>query len=143
MTTNTAPDEMALRLPEFQPGVAIVLSDGQAWHFRMPVVGDYYPAMDKAGKVQFRAGSDLGIAYDAMLDRYADSEDGVTERLALTEVAFALLKRNYAVGPDALRFLLRTRLDGAPDADANRQMWAAIAAVALGRTPADAEPATP
>jgi hypothetical protein len=127
-------DEKALRLPTFTEGTAIVLCDGQAWSFPLPVVSCYYPVADPDGKTTLTAGFNLGGDYDALTDRYADlDEDNVIGQVTcLTDLAFFLLSQNYRLTRDDLRHILR--LEMVPEKiEANRAMWSEIGAVALGR----------
>lgn len=126
-------DEVALRRPEFQPGVAITLSDGQDWQFPRPVLSDFYPAFDADGKLALTPGFSFGPGYDTLVDAYVQGDSVGDEHLALVMLALELLRRNYVIEVFHLRYLLRLKRPDAPDAEANQQMWADIAAVALGR----------
>jgi hypothetical protein len=52
MSSSTRLDEQALRRPEFTEGVAITLSDGQAWTFPVPAFGDFYPRRGPDGRTR-------------------------------------------------------------------------------------------
>lgn len=126
-------DETALRRPEFEPGVAITLSDGQEWHFPRPVMADFYPAFNREGELVLTPGSSYGPPYDALVDAFIMADSVGDEHLTLVALALDLLRRNYAIEPFHLRYLLRLKRPDDPGHEANEEMWAEIAAVALGR----------
>jgi hypothetical protein len=131
----TAPDEPALRREDWREGEPIELSDGQTWHFPRPVMRDFYPAM-QGGKLALVPGSDLGPGYDGLVDAFLEADTFGGEHLALTALAYELLRRNYRVEYPDLRYLLRIERADDGQSEENRAMWGRIAAVALGRTEA-------
>jgi hypothetical protein len=126
-------DERALRRPEFEEGVPIALSDGQEWHFPRPVMRDFYPALNREGELVLTPGSGFGPGYDALVDAFILATTVNDEHITLVALALDLLKRNYAIEPFHLRYLLRLKRPGDPEEERNGEMWAQIAAVALGR----------
>lgn len=120
-------DERSLRRPEFQPGVAIVLSDGQGWHFPTPRFADLYPALDRAGHPELRRGFDVGPEYDALFNAYVDADEVAAEIAILAVMAHRLLARNYDLAFGDMRLLLRVKLDGDPEQGANQEMWRDLA----------------
>lgn len=126
-------DERSLRRPDFAPGVPIVLSDGQEWHFPRPVMRDFYPTINREGELVLTPGSGFGPGYDALVDAFILADNPGDEHITLAALALDLLRRNYAIEATHLRYVLRLKRSGDPEAEANQEMWSAIAAVALGR----------
>jgi hypothetical protein len=131
----TTPDEPSLRRDDFREGVPIELANGQRWHFRPPTFADLYPVLDGDGNPQLRRGFDLGPGYDALCNGYVECEDAAAELGLLSVMAHRLLARNYTLEFDDMRYLLRIKLEGDPEVEANRAMWAALADVCLGNAP--------
>lgn len=136
--------ESALRRPEWVEGEPITLADGQVWHFPRPVLGDFGFARDETGNTYLTRNWTWGQEYTRLVDAYLAS-DGVETRVALFDLAYDLLSRNYAVAVDDCRTLLTVVVGDDDRARVNDAMWSTIAAVALGRapkvTPVGSEPA--
>ena len=126
-------DEHALRRPDYTPGAAIKLCDGQTWHFPHALI-EYLPRLDSAGKVELCRGTSFGADYDALADALSEADDAGEQMTALMALAIDLLWRNYALSFEQTAKLLRYKIGESPEAEANRAMWAAISAVALGRS---------
>lgn len=126
--------EVARRKPGFTEGVAIQLCNGESWTFPLPTTGDFYFTRGDDGRTKMARGSSFGDAYDALLDRYVETEDGVAEATALADIAFELLSRNYDVSFNECRALLRRVPVSAEGHEANQEMWSAIGNVAVGKS---------
>ena len=128
-------DEQAKRRPEWTEGRPITLCDGQSWMLPVPVLGDYYFVREPDGTTSTRRGRTFGAAYELLLDRYLEADSGSDQAVALFDLAFDLLGRNYTLTVDDCRSLLRIVPTGEPTREANEVMWEAIAEAALGRAP--------
>jgi hypothetical protein len=131
----TPPDEPALRRDDFREGVPIRLCDGREWHFRPPTFADFFVVLDKDGNPQLRRGFDLGPSYDSLLNSYVECDNPAGELALLSVMAHRLLARNYDLAFDDMRYLLRIKLEGDPEVEANRTMWSTLADVCLGNAP--------
>ena len=110
----------------------IKLGDGNEWLFPKPKVG-LSAEVAPDGRLRFadKKSRSFGPAYDELVDAFLESEDGVTEAEALLALAVDLLKRNYDLTPAEFAALLPRWFDD----DENKEMWAEIANVALGKSP--------
>lgn len=127
-------DEKGLRRPEFVEGILVTLSDGQTWHFPPPKLGTWYPTRTADGRTQFDRAFDFGSDYDALTDALMEADGYYQHLVALADVTFDLLSRNYAITFEDMRHLLRVVPDGHPDAEANADMLTQLVEVALGRS---------
>ena len=125
-------DERALRRDAFTEGSRIVLGDGQAWAFPLPVLR-LYPVRAPDGRLTVGGGPGYGSDYADLVDQLVDCDPGdTTARLALQfQMAALLLERNYTLTDRNLRRLLA--IDLADPACEPR--WAQINQVLLGRPP--------
>lgn len=129
----TTLDEQALRHPEFAGGVPITLFDGQDWTFPIPIVESFYPKRGADGKTRQALGFEWGPDYDDLVEAFVSSEYVRDETLALYDLAFDLLRRNYDVTFDDMRHILKRYKDGDPRYEAMLATYQAIASVAMGR----------
>jgi hypothetical protein len=135
-TANLAPDEQAVRKPEFTEGIKIILADGKAWHFPKPqAIGFIFVRVD--GKTKLKRGFGWGEPYEKLVDAYVVSTTVSEEAVALFDLALYLLERNYAITFDDLRHLLHKARSDEPEETraANEAMWRTISDVALGNSP--------
>lgn len=131
-------DEKALRRPEFEPGIPIVLHDGQAWHFPELKLGAFR-AVRVGNELDMRKVPDLGVEYAKLLDEYLEADAGFTSAMALYTLALTLLSINYSLTFGEVATLLPMTTEGHPRHEANDEMWALISDAVLGR----AKKATP
>lgn len=126
-------DEQALRKPGFVEGEAIVLWDGQTWHFPKPIVLGFFPrpSADGPGQFDLAAKFDLGDDYEALIDRYV-TESTFTGLIAM---AWSLLSRNYDLKPEDLGGLLFRVLKEDPRFEENEAMFDRVRDVCMGRAP--------
>lgn len=120
------------RQPFDARGAAVVLADGQTWTLPKPLLG-LFPEVGADGTPRFgvQPRFHFGARYDALIDAFAESDDGVAEANALLALALDLLGRNYDLaGLDLGALLPRLFHD-----DRNAEMWRAIAEAALGKAP--------
>lgn len=124
-------DEASRRRPGAS-GVPVMLGDGKEWLLPRPVLG-FAPEFGEDGSVRFgeKPVRSFGPAYDALVDAFVETDDGVAEANALLALAVDLLRRNYTVSPADLVVLLPRWFGD----EANAEMWREIAGVALGRAP--------
>jgi hypothetical protein len=124
-------DEQALRTPGFQPGVPIVLGDGQAWHFPRPSLM-LQPVMKEDGSVAF---DQYRHSYETRCDELVDELFAATnffdEANATLALAVHALRRNYQLDAQAVRTLFAYRTED----EAHKAMWESIRDVVLGRSP--------
>jgi hypothetical protein len=138
-------DEKALRRPEFQEGVPVTLSDGQAWHFPRPVLAGFGFTRGADGRTRLVRSFDAPDGFDRLVDAFVNAEGPSEEAVALADLAYDLLSRNYSLSFADCRPLLRLAAAGDPGAAGSDAMWSEIADVAMGRgpkpTPAGSAPA--
>ena len=139
-TATPAPalDEKALRRPEFSGGVPIRLFDGQEWTFPTPIVEAFVPRRDANGKTRQALSFDWGAEYDDLIEMFVSAEYVRDEAVALYDLAFDLLRRNYNVTFNDMRHVLKRFKETDPRYPAMLETWEAIASVALGK-PVDAK----
>ena len=134
-TATPAPalDEKALRRPEFSGGVPIRLFDGQEWHFPTPIVEAFVPRRGPDGKTRQALSFDWGPGYDDLVEAFVSAEYVRDEAVALYDLGFDLLRRNYAVTFDDMRHVLKRFKETDPRHAEMLATWEAIASVALGK----------
>lgn len=141
MPRANKPDEGALRRPGFQGGTPVVLADGQTWYVPDPVVtpvpDGYRFARGADGVTRLRAARATpgDEDYGALLDRYVEGERYEDQVVALADLAYHLLARNYDLAFEDTREIFARYFDPDPRADDNQAAWDAIAEVALGTAP--------
>jgi hypothetical protein len=129
-------NEADLRRPEFDPnGVPIKLMDGQEWMFPRPALTDFRFAENRDGSIALRRGTSLGVGYEPLLDAYVNAETVSENLLSLFKCAYHLLCLNYHLTIADTGHILRSTGPGDPREEACREMWGAIAEVALGTAP--------
>jgi hypothetical protein len=92
-------DEASRRWPDWQPGMPVVLPDGQTWHFAAP------EATVRAGLPGWTFGPDVPRDVDAILsgrlarilEGWSKAEDEAGRAAAILTAAWFLLARNYAI----------------------------------------------
>lgn len=87
--------EKSLRLPTFQPGIPIVLGNGEAWQFVPPTLG-YYPVIQDDGRVLRRLTINYGPAWEARFEQALQAE--IENQDILNHVwwfADYMLRQNY------------------------------------------------
>lgn len=121
-------DESALRRTEFRAGQAVELADGQSWSIPCPTV-DYVPTFGPEGQVGVELVSSFGPLFDRKVQILRDADTTADEAVAFFNLAVDLLDRNYDLGPDHYRTLLRYRPG---DQERNRPLGE-IFQIAIGR----------
>lgn len=129
-------DEKALRKPEYDDGISVVLTDGQPWVFPRPVVRTRFAAHNDLGfEIVVRA---KGVpTYNDLYDRWAQSTTRGEEIKAEFLLARALLMANYSITDEQFADLVQFPLN-ADDDDADPEGFRIreqIIAVIRGDTP--------
>lgn len=88
-------DEMALRRPEFRPGISIRLADGQFWTFPAPSS----PERAGEGGASGPGHSQPDSEYDDLIGGVLEAEDEVERLRAELALAIHLLGKNYDLEP--------------------------------------------
>jgi hypothetical protein len=127
-------DEKALRKPDWRPGVAVKLGDGQTWEMRKPLMR-WVPIEQPDGAAKTRGRShELGPELDEVVGVFFG--DLESERFnfsdARFELAIRLLRANYNLTWENVGELLWISED--EDAE-NKEMWSQVSAVVAGRGP--------
>ena len=99
-------DESSLRKSKLNPGQPVVLADGQSWMIPCPRIV-YLPDFGPNGGFRIEAVSTFGPEFDRKVQILRDAESVPDEAAALLGVAVDLLGRNYDLGPEQYRALLR------------------------------------
>jgi len=89
-------NEVALRRPDFRPGIAIRLANGQAWTFPAPSAS---PGMAAEGDLSGRRSSRPDPEYEALIRAVLEAEDEIEGRRVELALAIYLLGQNYDLGP--------------------------------------------
>lgn len=126
-------DEQTLRKVDFTEGIAVTLSDGQAWHLKRPMLGDFAFRRNGSGELTVSRGTTLGPDYEALLDAYLEAEDGLPSMTKLVEAAWFLLRLNYDLDDSALPQLFRIAAADGPNVEENGTMWRELSEAVMGR----------
>lgn len=117
------------RSPGFEPGVPVVLADGQAWQFPRPMVRWRKVYREDVPVLEGR--SSFGPEFDAAKERYVAGTTLREVGLASIDLAEVMLLRNYDLSRDELADLL-------PYTDEDGELgetWKSIYQVAYGIAP--------
>lgn len=121
-------DEKEYRKTGWVDGEWIALADGGRWSFPRPVI-EFGPEFGADGSIELgKPRPTLDAAYDAKIESLITATDGIEEFRAVMCLAVDLLGRNYELGPDQYRVLLRRRVRD----EQNAEMWRAINEVVIG-----------
>ena len=122
--------EETLRKPGWEPGrhyAAIVLGDGQEWHFPRPRMTQRAKRDEQTGRITFATDvSGLSVPYSQILDEMARDSDAFVS--TVIEVTFELLKQNYSVDDSHLPTLFWFD----PNSDESRRRFDALSNLCLG-----------
>jgi hypothetical protein len=122
-------NEPSVRRPTFEPGVPVVLEDGQPWQLPRPRVR-WRMVVREDVKI-LEGNTHFGPEFDSLRERINASENDGDYLGASFEAAAWLLRRNYALNEnEALSLLAYDVEDGT-----NQDMWEAIYDVIWGRAP--------
>jgi hypothetical protein len=121
--------ETAKRRPSFEPGVPVLLEDGQQWQLPRPRIRWKMVVRDDVKIVEGH--THFGPAFDALRERINASENDADYLGASFDSAAWLLRRNYELTEDEALSLLA--YDG--EDEANQAVWATIYDVIWGRAP--------
>lgn len=122
----------ARRRDRFDPGLPVVLDDGQTWELAPITLG--WGFTREGGKT--RPVPRAVDGYEAILDQYLEANDPEEVACAMTDCAYALLAHNYDVTfEEAGRHLLYRARPGTSGAEASAETWSQIAAWVVGQRP--------
>jgi hypothetical protein len=128
-------DEKALRKPEFDDGISIVLTDGQEWVFPRPVVRTRFSAHNDVG-FQLVARVKGDPSYGALYESWINAETGLDSIKAEHALARALILNNYDLTDDQVSDLIQFSHKDDDDADPEGyRIREHILAVVRGDTP--------
>ena len=117
-------DEKSLRRPDFLPGCAVRMADGQVWS--LPKAPDPYAGTADAGTSPFADGGVLDREYQATIAAVLDAEDEAERLRAELALAILLLTRNYKLRPADYQELLCDR-PGSPVIASLQEAFHAVA----------------
>lgn len=124
-------NEAELRKEGWVEGEWITLADGNRWCFPRPMI-ELGPEFGDDGSIELgKPRVTIDSTYDAKMEDYITSENGVDEVRALMRLAVDLLSRNYDLKPEHYREILKYRVGD----ESSKAMWAAIGDVAIGNSP--------
>jgi hypothetical protein len=124
-------DEKSLRKAGWQPGMEVVLADGQVWHFPRPTLV-YRMHVDPETRMPvMRPGvKGLSATYAELLDRLEEQSDGSAAMFSwITAMALELLSPQYTI-PDEL---VPELFAWDPSSDASIQRWVKLKLAVCGR----------
>ncbi len=126
-------DEKALRRPEFQAGVPVVLGDGQTWELRKPRIRWFPTRVDGKTKTRAAGSHEFGPESDELLGVYFGDVESTTWDFptARFELVMRLLEANYALTDEHFRVLLYFERDD----PASEAMWTSLGAIIAGNSP--------
>lgn len=129
--------ELELRRPDFRPGTAVVLGDGQEWHLRRPLIW-FVPHDKNPSGFRMCLEVEPDDDYQALMDSLYKGTEGLDEggpennqKFIRAELAIAqrLLLANYALTPQQVARLIRFSYDreGNPEGARIREDVMAVA----------------
>jgi hypothetical protein len=125
----TTISETSKRRPSFEPGVPVLLEDGQQWQLPRPRVRWRMVVREDVKVIE--GNTHFGPEFDALRERLNASENDAEYLGASFDSAAWLLRRNYDLTEgEALSLLVYDAED-----EANQEVWHTIYDVIWGRAP--------